>query len=259
MSGKEEKFGCKSSFEIYGGSLSFYKKDLVDQFYYWNNKPMQKTMVAYYRVSTDKQEYGISSQTDIVSRFVASQNGKLIAEFSEVESGKNDERPELAKALELVKKSKGTLVIAKLDRLSRNAAFLLTLQNAQIDFVCCDCPNADRFTIGILALVAQRERELISERTKAGMAVAKAKGAQIGTQNPEASVKAMVAGAKQAKVEFASKMARIVTEIRSSGVHTLQGIADCLNRRGYATRQGKQWFPHYRPQPSRRTSTRLNL
>lgn len=207
---------------------------------------MQKTFVAYYRVSTDKQGmdgYGMTAQKEIVSRHIGTQNGKLIAEFSEVESGKNDERPELAKALELVKKTKGTLVIAKLDRLSRNAAFLLTLQTAQIDFVCCDCPNADRFTIGILALVAQRERELISERTKAGMAIAKMKGARIGSQNPEASVKAMVAGARDAKVEFATKMARIVAEIRSSGVDTLQGIADCLNRRGYATRQGKQWFP----------------
>lgn len=203
-------------------------------------------MIAYYRVSTDKQGmdgYGMIAQKEIVSRFVSSQKGNLVAEFSEVETGKNNDRPELAKALATVKKLKGTLVIAKLDRLSRNAAFLLTLQNAGCDFVCCDCPNADKFTIGILALVAQRERELISERTKYGMAMAAKSGAKIGTQNPQASVKAMVAGAKEAKTAFALKMAGIVAEIRSSGVETLQGIADCLNRRGYATRTGKQWFP----------------
>ncbi len=205
-----------------------------------------KAFIAYYRVSTQKQGidgYGMAAQREIVTRYVASQGGKLAAEYSEVETGKNDERPELAKALSTSKKNKATLVIAKLDRLSRNAAFLLTLQNAGCDFVCCDCPNADRFTVGILALVAQRERELISERTKAGMAIAKARGARIGSQNPEASVKAMIAGAKQAKTAFASKMAGVVAEIKSSGVETLQGIAECLNRRGYPTRTGKQWFP----------------
>src|SRR5258708_32991652 len=126
----------------------------------------------------------MTAQKEIVSHYASAHNGNVIAEFAEVETGKNDDRPELAKALEMVKKSRATLVIAKLDRLSRNAAFLLTLQNAGCDFICCDCPNADKFTIGILALVAQRERELISERTKSGMAVAKERGAKIVTQNP---------------------------------------------------------------------------
>jgi len=205
-----------------------------------------KTLVAYYRVSTPKQGidgYGMAAQREIVSRYVTSQSGQLLAEYSEVETGKADDRPELKKALALVKRNKATLVIAKLDRLSRNAAFLLTLQNAGCDFVCCDCPNADKFTIGILALVAQRERELISERTKAGMAIAKSRGAKIGTQDPAASVKSMVAGAQEAKAVFAAKMGAVIAEIRSSGVSTLQGVADCLNRRGYTTRTGKQWFP----------------
>jgi DNA invertase Pin-like site-specific DNA recombinase len=205
-----------------------------------------KTYVGYFRVSTDKQGldgYGMTAQKEIVARYISAQNGNLVAEFSEVETGKNNDRPELAKALALVKKQRATLVIAKLDRLSRNAAFLLTLQNAGCDFVCCDCPNADKFTIGILALVAQRERELISERTKSGMAVAKARGAKIGTQNPEAAVRSMVTGARKAKASFAGKMASTVAEIRSSGISTLQGVADCLNRRGFSTRTGKQWFP----------------
>jgi DNA invertase Pin-like site-specific DNA recombinase len=228
------------------GTFRFYKKVLAQQQELCQTDFTMKMLVSYYRVSTKKQGldgYGMGSQKEIVSRYVSSQNGNLIAEFAEVETGKNDDRPELEKALALVKKQKATLVIAKLDRLSRNAAFLLTLQNAGCDFVCCDCPNADKFTIGILALVAQRERELISERTKYGMAVAKERGAKIGTQNPEASVRAMVAGARGAKTAFAAKMASVVAEIRSSGVETLQGVADCLNRRGYPTRTGKQWFP----------------
>src|ERR1043166_9643019 len=184
---------------------------------------MMKTMIAYYRVSTQKQGmdgYGMTAQKEIVSRYISSQKGNLIGDFSEVESGKDNDRPQLQKALEMVKRTKATLVIGKLDRLSRNAAFLLYLQNSVCHFVCCDCPNADKFTIGILALVAQRERELISERTKSGMAMAKKSAANIGSPNPEASVKAMVAVARQAKTAFATRMSGIVAEIRSSGVET---------------------------------------
>jgi DNA invertase Pin-like site-specific DNA recombinase len=242
---RSAKTSAKSEIKKVGERLVFLFFELTDRFPLWYGIFKMKTMIAYYRVSTQRQGidgYGMTAQKEIVSRFITAQNANLIGEFSEVETGKNNDRPELAKALALASNHKATLVIAKLDRLSRNAAFLLTLQNAGCDFVCCDCPNADRFTIGILALVAQRERELISERTKLGMAVAKSKGARIGTQNPEASVKAMIAGAKRAKIDFAHKMAKILGEIQTSGVQTLQGIATCLNRRGYATRTGKKWF-----------------
>ena len=135
------------------------------------------------------------------------------------------------------------MIIAKLDRLARNAEFLLRLQNSGVDFVCCDCPNADKFTVGILALVAQRERELISERTRLGLAAAKSKGVKLGTPNPEKAVAAMVAANKTGKSDFAAKTLPIVQGIQSAGVATLQGIADCLNRRGISTRTGKTWFP----------------
>ena len=110
----------------------------------------------------------MTSQQEIVKRYVNNKQGQVVGEFCEVESGgKTDkDRPQLSAALNLCKKTNSILVVAKLDRLSRNAEFLLKLQNAGVEFVCCDCPNVDRFTIGILALVAQRERELISERTK---------------------------------------------------------------------------------------------
>ncbi len=204
--------------------------------------------IGYFRVSTDKQGLdgnGMDSQRQIVRRFVESQNGILEREFSEVESGKysDSDRPQLAAALDYCKRNKATLVIAKLDRLARNAEFLLRLQNSGVDFVCCDCPNADRFTVGILALVAQRERELISERTRLGLAAAKSKGVKLGTPNPQKAVAAMVTANKTRKSDFTAKVMPIIQGIQSAGVETLQGIADCLNRRGIPTRSGKTWHP----------------
>jgi len=209
---------------------------------------MMKNYIGYYRVSTDRQGMdgnGMTSQREIVRRYVATQSGVLEKEFSEVESGRktDSERPQLAAALDYAKRSKSTLVIAKLDRLARNAEFLLKLQNSAVEFVCCDCPNADRFTVGILALVAQRERELIGERTRLGLAAAKSKGVRLGNPNPERAVAAMISANKAAKVEFAVKVLPVIEEIRSAGVKTLQGICDCLNRRGISTRNGKNWYP----------------
>src|SRR5207249_1595165 len=162
-----------------------------------------------------------------------------------VESGKwtDDDRPQLAAALDYAKRTKGVVVIAKLDRLARNAEFLLRLQNSGVDFVCCDCPNADRFTVGILALVAQRERELISERTRLALSAAKTKGIKLGTPDPQKAVAAMVTANKAAKVEFAAKVLPVIEEIKSAGVETLRGISECLNRRGIPTRNGKVWYP----------------
>ena len=207
-----------------------------------------KRYIALFRVSTDKQGvdgYGMDSQRQIVRRFVESQNGVLEMEFSEVVSGRKtcSERPQLAAALDYAKKNKATLVIAKLDRLGRNAEFLLSLQNSGVDFVACDCVSADRFTVGILALLAQRERELISERTRLGLASTKRRGVRLGTRNPERQVAAMISANKAAKVEFAAKVFPIIQEIKSAGVETLQGICECLNRRGISTRNGKNWYP----------------
>ncbi len=187
----------------------------------------------------------MASQTETVRRYVQVQQGEVVGEFLEVESGgKTDAgRPQLADALALAKKSKSVLVVAKLDRLSRNAEFLLRLQNAGVDFVCCDCPNVDRFTVGILALVAQRERELISERTKVALKMAKLRGVKLGAVNPERQVKLMNEGARKGKEEFAGRILPIIREIQSTGVKTLQGVADCLNRRGITTRRGCQFSP----------------
>ena len=205
-----------------------------------------KRFVTYCRVSTKNQGIlglGMASQVETVSRYVQGQQGEVVGEFLEVESGGKADRPQLAEALALAKKSKGVLVVAKLDRLSRNAEFLLRLQNAGVDFVCCDCPNVDRFTVGILALVAQRERELISERTKAALQMAKQRGVKLGAVNPERQVKLKNTGARRAKEEFAARILPIIREIQSTGVTTLQGVADCLNLRGVRTRRGCQFSP----------------
>ena len=205
-----------------------------------------KRFVTYCRVSTKNQGIlglGMASQIETVSRYVQGQQGEVVGEFLEVESGGKADRPQLAEALALAKKSKGVLVVAKLDRLSRNAEFLLRLQNAGVDFVCCDCPNVDRFTVGILALVAQRDRELISERTKAALQMAKQRGVKLGAVNPERQVKLMNTGARRAKEEFAARILPIIREIQSTGVTTLQGVADCLNLRGVRTRRGCQFSP----------------
>jgi DNA invertase Pin-like site-specific DNA recombinase len=168
----------------------------------------------------------------------------VVGEFVEIESGKNNERPQLAQALAECRRLKATLVVAKLDRLSRNAEFLLRLQNGNVEFVCCDAPNVDKFTVGILALVAQRERELISERTRSALQMAKKRGVRLGTKNPKRQVKLMVAGYRRQKVAFVAKVRPIIDEIKSTGVSTLTGIAECLNRRGVLTRTGKSvWFP----------------
>ena len=209
---------------------------------------MIKRYIGYFRVSTKAQGIdgnGMESQRLTVRRFAEGQNGVLEREFSEVESGRktDDERPQLAAALDYCKRNKATLVIAKLDRLARNAEFLLRLQNSGAEFVCCDCPNADRFTVGILALVAQRERELIGERTRLGLAAAKAKGVKLGTPNPAKAVDAMKVANKTAKTEFAVKVLPVINEIKSAGVSTLRGICECLNRRGISTRNGKTWYP----------------
>jgi hypothetical protein len=203
--------------------------------------------VSYYRVSTRHQGHdgnGMHAQRDAVTRWVASQKGTVLEEFSEVESGGRCDRPQLNAALEHCRRTKATLVVAKLDRLSRNAEFLLRLQNAGVNFVCCDCPNVDRFTVGILALVAQRERELISERTCAALQAAKARGVRLGTRNPQRQCQLMVQANAKAHREFVAGLLPVIREIQNTGATTLQSIADCLSRRGIATRTGRSnWYP----------------
>ena len=207
-----------------------------------------KKMVFYLRVSTVKQGAdgnGIQHQMTVVNRYAEANGGEIVGQFIEVESGgKTDsERPQLAAALEKCKKENAVLVCSKIDRLSRNAEFLLRLMNSRVEFVCCDIPNCDRFTISLFAILAEKEKNMISERTKNALKMVKARGIKLGNPNPELSVIKMNEGARKGRIDFKNKIIPIINEIKSTGIKTLQGMADCLNRRGISTRNGKQWYP----------------
>jgi DNA invertase Pin-like site-specific DNA recombinase len=200
--------------------------------------------VAYFRVSTDKQGksgLGLDAQRHAVEQYLNGGSWSLIGEFTEIESGKRNERPELVKALTACKRNKAKLVIAKLDRLSRNLAFIATLMDSGVEFVAVDNPHANKLTIHILAAVAQHEREMIAQRTKDALQAAKARGVVLG--NPKlADVRdRAVASLKVEADRFARNIAPIIREIQSSGVASHRGIARALNSRGIATARGGEW------------------
>ena len=207
--------------------------------------------VAYERVSTARQGQsglGLEAQRHAIDSFAASRNATILARFTEVESGKRADRPELAKALQLARLTGATLVISKLDRLSRNAAFLLTLRDSGVRFLACDMPEANELTIGIMALVAQAEREAISRRTKEALAAAKARGVKLGNPNGVAGLKAAGKGAValreavRANAEtFAAELAPVIAAIRAEGHVSLRAMAAELNRRGIRARRGGKW------------------
>jgi DNA invertase Pin-like site-specific DNA recombinase len=205
---------------------------------------MKGKFVAYYRVSTTKQGVnglGMEAQKDAVRNFLNGGNWKLLAEFAEVESGKRNNREELLKAIALCRKEKATLLIAKLDRLARNAAFLLNLRDSGIDFIAVDMPSADKFTVGIMALVAEKERDMISQRTKDGLAVARKRGIKLGNPRPMKAVKRAVAANKERADAYAVNLAGVIREIQNAHVASLRGVAQCLNARGFKTPNGKEF------------------
>lgn len=208
--------------------------------------------INYYRVSTAKQGrsgLGLEAQRTAIAEFCSTRGCEPLGEYTETESGKRDDRPELVKALHHAKVTGATLVIAKLDRLSRNVAFLATLQDAGTKFIAADMPEANELTIHIMAAMAQHERKLISRRTKDALAAAKARGVKLG--NPQgaaafgerrggvAAVKAIKAKSKA----FAQDVAPIITAIRQDGHVSLRAIAAELNARGIMTARGGKWAP----------------
>jgi DNA invertase Pin-like site-specific DNA recombinase len=194
--------------------------------------------VAYYRVSTDRQGrsgLGIDAQREAVARHMASVGGQLIAEHTEIETGKRNDRPELAKALAVCRKRRGAkLVIAKLDRLSRNVAFIAAMMDSHVEFVACDNPHATRLTLHILAAVAEHEREMISARTKAALAAAKARGTRLGRYGAETLAPAHKAAAQARAAEL-----RLIL-IEMAGRST-RAIAAELTARGILTPRGGRW------------------
>lgn len=208
-------------------------------------------VVTYYRVSTAAQGrsgLGLEAQRMAVSQFCGRRGCDVVAEYVEIESGKNDKRPELAKALHMAKVTGATLVVAKLDRLTRNAGFLFTLRDSGTRFVCADMPEANNLTIGVMALIAQQEREATSTRTKEALAAARARGVKLGNPNGAAALvragkgnTASVDAIRDGADRFAADIAPIVADIIETGHTSLRAIAGELTRRGIVTRRGGAW------------------
>ncbi|MGD7069371.1 recombinase family protein [Acetobacter sp. AAB5] len=208
--------------------------------------------IGYYRVSTEKQGksgLGLQSQQDAVSNFVTHRNGTLLQEFREVESGGKNDRPELFKAMEACRLYGATLLIAKLDRLSRDAVFLLQLQRGEVPFIACDMPDANVMTVGIMALLAQQEREMISQRTKDALAVLKAGGKKLGGWRDKChhfgadDVQKAITVRQSRLSAYRSRVLPVVRDLRNSGM-TYAQICQRLKELGIRTYHKKEnWSP----------------
>jgi DNA invertase Pin-like site-specific DNA recombinase len=204
--------------------------------------------VAYYRVSTQRQGrsgLGLEAQQTAVKDFLNGGNWRLVAEVTEVESGKRKDRPKLAEALKLCRLHGATLIIAKLDRLARNVAFTSNLMDSGVDFQAVDFPQANRLTIHILAAVAEHEARVISERTKAALAAAKRRGVTLGgyrgTTITRAMRKAATAAVAKRVDARAADLAPTIAELQAAGATSLRDIAAGLNERGIPTARGGLW------------------
>ena len=200
--------------------------------------------VAYYRVSTAKQGQsglGLEAQQKMVTDYLNGGRWTLLNSYTEVESGKKADRPELQAAIRECRKHGATLVIAKLDRLARNVAFIANLMEGGVDFVVCDMPAANRFTVHVMAAAAEHEREQISKRTKDALAAAKARGVRLGGRRTDDQYRTASTVLRRGADEFADNVKPIIREIQDSGVTSYDAIAKCLNARGIATRRGGIW------------------
>ncbi len=210
-------------------------------------------IVAYIRVSTQRQGQsglGIEAQQAEILAFANAQGGEIEAQYIEIESGKKNDRPELEKALKHARVTGSRLVIARLNRLSRNAAFLLTLRDSGVDFVAADMPTANAMTIGVMALVAQEERESISRNTKAALAAAKARGVKLGNPNGARALRRAGKGNKASRIAMTQRanaraldLSDVLNHIASEGHTTLAAQAHQLNARGIKTARGGRWHP----------------
>jgi DNA invertase Pin-like site-specific DNA recombinase len=214
-------------------------------------------IIAYYRVSTKQQGesgLGLEAQEAAVQSYARQAGASIKQSYVEVESGKLADRPELARALAHARRSKATLVVAKLDRLARNVAFLSELMDSTVPFVACDNPHANRLTLHILAAVAEAEGKAISDRTKAALTAAKARGTLLGSARPghwKGREEARLAGLEKGRavaikvkreraLHAYADLAPVLSDLRVKGM-TLQGIADRLNSEGHTTRRGRPW------------------
>jgi DNA invertase Pin-like site-specific DNA recombinase len=212
---------------------------------------IDRRVIAYYRVSTQgqgKSGLGLEAQRKAVAEFAAREGFEMVAEFTETETGKGSDalerRPVLAKALAEARKIKGAVIVAKLDRLSRDVAFVAGLMAQRVPFIVAELgADADPFTLHLFAALAEKERAMISARTKAALAAAKERGVKLG--NPalaEARLKAEESKAAGAD-DFARSVEPVIRAIQAAGVITLRGIARELAARKVETRRGGAWTP----------------
>ena len=210
-----------------------------------------RQIISYIRVSTGKQGksgLGIEAQREAIARFAAAEGREVLAEFVEVETGKgadalDDRRPKLAEALAKARKAKAPVVVAKLCRLSRDVAFISGLMDKRVPFIVTELgADADPFMLHLYAALAQKERALIAERTKAALAQKKAQGAVLGnrTNLPDAQAKGVAAN-REAADAFAANVLPIVRQIQAAGATTFRAIAEALNDRGVRTARGGAW------------------
>jgi DNA invertase Pin-like site-specific DNA recombinase len=201
--------------------------------------------IAYYRVSTQRQGrsgLGLDAQRKAVRDHLNGGDWRIVAEFTEIESGKRSDRPKLAEALKACRVLGATLIIAKLDRLARNVHFVSGLMESGVDFTAVDFPQANRLTVHILAAVAEHEAKMISERTKAALAAAKARGVRLGgDRGARLTAEARQAGCKAVTARAnarAADLAPIIRELEAIGARSLRAIAAGLNERGVRTPRG---------------------
>jgi DNA invertase Pin-like site-specific DNA recombinase len=209
--------------------------------------------VAYYRVSTSKQGasgLGLDAQKEAVRGYLNGGRWKMVDEVTEVESGKRNDRPALARALSLCRLHKATLIIAKLDRLARNVNFISNLMESTVEFTAVDFPTANRLTVHILAAVAEHEAQMISTRTKDALRAARARGVKLGTRNPMMIAKYARKGTRASAIartllarNRAADILPVIESLQAEGITTLWGIAETLNQRGISAPRGGNWSP----------------
>ena len=210
--------------------------------------PRPRNYVTYYRVSTQRQGrsgLGLDAQRAAVEAYLEAHGGNELKSFTEIESGKLNNRPQLDAALRRCRQTRATLLVAKLDRLSRNAAFLLSLRDAGVRFVAADLPDMNETVVGVLAVIAQHERQAISDRTKAALAAAKRRGVRLGNPRLRAGTQKSAAVARAANTERAraraAELRDVIEEARASGRKSLRQIAAYLDGLGITTARGSTW------------------
>jgi DNA invertase Pin-like site-specific DNA recombinase len=200
--------------------------------------------VAYYRVSANsggRTRVGPHAQRKAVKDYLNGGLWELVAEFTEIEPGRRSKHPELVKALTVCRKLRARLVIAKLNKLSRSLAFMVTLADSDVDFIAVDKPHVNRLTIHNLVRVARDAGEVVSERIKAALAAAKASGKKLGTRNPNRLVKRMAKARKAKAEQFAASVLPMIRAIEALGWTSNAAIAAQLNARDVPTAWGKKW------------------